>query len=94
MVALGLRECDRLDAVSNFFPWKLMLQIIMEWVDLWKHVEKEIREPFNLTPVFFHQKKESKLKRIILNYVKNNFISYISDKKTRKKMFDSLVELF
>jgi hypothetical protein len=34
------------------------------------------------------------VKRIILDSVKDHFISHISDKKTGKKMFDSLVELF
>jgi hypothetical protein len=66
----------------------------MEEVDLWEHVEKEILEPIDPTPLATHQKKEAKVKRIILDTMKDHFISHISDKTTCKKMFDSLVELF
>jgi len=41
-----------------------------------------------------HRKKEAKGKRIILDCVKDHFISHILDKRTVKRMFDSLVELF
>jgi hypothetical protein len=34
------------------------------------------------------------MKRIILDSMKDHFISHISDKTTGKKMFDYLVELF
>jgi hypothetical protein len=36
-----------LDGASNFVPWKLRLQILMEEVDLWEHVEKEIPKPID-----------------------------------------------
>jgi hypothetical protein len=48
-VTLGLRECDRLDGASNFVPWKLKLQILMEEVDLWEHVEKEDSRTYQST---------------------------------------------
>jgi hypothetical protein len=48
MTTLGLRECDRLEGASNFTPWKCMLQMLLEEVELWEHVEKEIIAPTNL----------------------------------------------
>jgi hypothetical protein len=93
-VNFSLKECDRLDGFSDFIPWKIRLQIIMEEVDLWEHVENEIQEPNDLAQLDSHQKKEAKVKRIIIDFVKDNFISHILDKKTSKKMFDSLVKLF
>jgi hypothetical protein len=93
-MTLSLRECDRLDGASNFVPWKLRLQILMEEADLWEHVEKVILEPTNPTQLATHQKKEAKAKRIILDSVKDHFISHIAEKKTGKDMFGALVELF
>jgi hypothetical protein len=93
-VTLGLRECDKLDGASNFVPWKLRLQILMEEVDLWEHVEKEIPEPTDPTQLATHRKKEAKVKRIILDSMKDHFIPHISDKKSGKSMFDALVKLF
>jgi hypothetical protein len=29
-MTLSLRECDKLDGASNFIPWKLRLQKLME----------------------------------------------------------------
>jgi hypothetical protein len=92
-VTLGLGQYDRLDGTSNFVPWELRLQLLMEEANLWEHVEKEIPKPTNLAQFVAHQKKEAKVKRIVLDYVKDHFISNISDNKTGTKMFDSLVEL-
>ena len=66
----------------------------MEEVDIWKHVEKEIPKPTSPTQLTAHRKREAKVKRIILDYVKDHFISHVSDKKTCKRMFDVLVELY
>jgi hypothetical protein len=77
-VTLSLRECDRLDGASNFVPWKLRLQLLMEEVDLWEHVVKEIPEPIDPTQLVAHQKKEAKVKRIILDSMKDHFISHIA----------------
>jgi EAL domain-containing protein (putative c-di-GMP-specific phosphodiesterase class I) len=76
----------------TLFHGRLGLQILMEDVDLWEHVEKEILEPTKSTPLAAHQNKEAKVKRIILEPMKDHFISHISN-KTSKNMFYSLVEL-
>ena len=41
-----------------------------------------------------HQKRETRLKIIILNHEKDHLISHILDNNRCKKMFDSLVKLF
>jgi hypothetical protein len=79
---------------SNFVPWQLRLQILMEEADLWEHVEKEISKHADPTPLAAQRKKKAKVKRIILDSVKDHFISHISDKTTGKEMFDFVVELF
>jgi hypothetical protein len=48
----------------------------MEEVDLWEHVLKEILEPVDPSQLAAHRKKEAKVKRIILDSVKDHFISH------------------
>lgn len=50
--------------------------------------------PISPTQLATHWKKEAKVKRIILDFVTDQLISYISDKRKGKKMFEALVELF
>jgi hypothetical protein len=95
MSTIGLRECDRLDGASNFIPWKLRLQMLMEEAKIWEHVEKEIATPIDdLKLLATHNKKEAKDKRIILDFVKDHFITHIVDKTTSKEMFEALIGLF
>ena len=42
MTTLGLRECGKLEGVTNFTSWKYMLQMLLEEVELWKHIETKI----------------------------------------------------
>jgi hypothetical protein len=93
-VTLSLRGCDMLDGTSNFVPSKLRLQLLMEEADLWEHVLKEILEPIDPVQLASNQKMEAKVKRIILDHVKDHFTSHIVEKKTSKKMLEALVELF
>ena len=68
MMTLGIRECDWLDGVSNLLPWKLRLQMVMEEIESWEHVEKVIVTPTHLTKLATNN-KESKAKQIILDSV-------------------------
>ena len=93
-VSLDLRESDRLNGASNFVPWELKLQILMEEVDLWKHAEKNIPKLTNQAQLEDHRKKGAKVKRIILDSMKDHYISHITNKKSNKSIFDTLVKLF
>ena len=88
--SLGFRECDRLDGASNFVPCKLILHIVLGEVGLWEHVVKENLEPIDFAQLATHQKEETKVKIIILSFVKNHFISHISNNMIGKKMFECL----
>ena len=59
-----------------------------------KNVKEEILESTNSTQWVVHWKKEAEVKRIILDFMKDHFISHILYKKRSKKMFDALVKLF
>lgn len=90
----GLRECDGFDGASNFVPWKLRLQMLMEEANLWEHVLKVVLVHVNPTQVTAHYKKKAKAKIIILDLMKDHFIPRIAEKMTGKDMFEALVCLF
>jgi hypothetical protein len=48
MMALDLKECDRLDSASNFIPCKHKLYILIEKAKNWENVEKVIVSPNDL----------------------------------------------
>ena len=93
-MTFGLRKCDRLEGAYNFVTWKLRTQLHMEEVNLQKHILKAIIKPTYPVHLATHQKKEAEVKRIIVAYMNDHFISHIVDKKTSKKMFDSLLTYF
>jgi hypothetical protein len=41
-----------------------------------------------------HRKKEIKVERVLLDFVKDPLIHHLTENKTSKEMFDSLVSLF
>jgi hypothetical protein len=59
-----------------------------------EHVEKVIHEPTDLAQFVAHWKMEVKAKIIVLNSMKDHFISHIAEKNPSKDMFATLDELF
>lgn len=92
MTTLGLREFDRLDDAFSFTAWKCRLQMLLEEVELWVHIENEIAAPINLALLAMYN-KVAKAKRIILDFVKEHLITDIVE-KIGKKMYDALVALY
>ena len=45
MAILSMQESHLLDEASNFVPWKLRLQNLLEMEDLWYLVEKVVVPP-------------------------------------------------
>ena len=66
----------------------------MEEVDIWECELKENPKPFDPIELDAHWKMEIKVKRIIVNYVKEHFVSHIVDKTLGKITFYALVKLF
>ena len=66
----------------------------MEEVDLWKHAENNIPKLTNQAQLEDNRNNGAKVKRIILDFLKDQFISHIVDNMSCKSMFDALVYLF
>jgi hypothetical protein len=93
-MSLGLKKYDKLEGASNFVPWNLRLQMLMEEANIWEHAVKVVPKPVDPTQLATHYKEEAKAKRIILDTMKDHLISHIAKKMTGKDMFGDSVKLF
>jgi hypothetical protein len=94
MTSTILRVEDKLDGASNFLSWKARVTLALKEYDLWELENKVVvplTVPMDLTT---HEKKEIKAESVILDSVKDHIIPHLSQKKTSKDMFDSLLGLF
>lgn len=71
-MATGLRVEDRLEGAANFNPWKERIVLILEEYDLWDIVEKVVPIPTGAVPLVEYNKKNVKVKRIILDAIKDH----------------------
>ena len=100
-MATTLRLEDRLDGAGNFVPWKARLVLILEENELWDEVVNNTTANLIVVPtsidaqaLFAFNKKDIKIRRIILDAVKDHVIPYISSKTHAHQMWDALTSLF
>jgi hypothetical protein len=94
MVA-SIRYEDRLDDISNYLLWKARLSVVLKENKIYSYVKSLVAAPAT-DPVALdlHETKEAKAQRIILDGVKDHLITNLDEKKTTKKMWDALKNLF
>jgi hypothetical protein len=88
-----LRVENRLEGATNFRSWKARI-LLLEENDLKDYVEMVVPDPNDAHELAAHKKKEVKAKRVLLDSVKDHSIPHISEKKTSKDMYDTLVGLY
>ena len=84
-----LRVEDRLDEASNFLSWKARVTLVLKEYDLWELVDKVVTPLTDLISLEYHNKKEIKGERVLLDFVKDHLIPHLNEKKTTKEMFDA-----
>lgn len=94
MASFGLQECHMLEAASNFVLWKCMMQNLVEEVEPWYPMDKEITAPTDPQDLVGHNKKLAKVKQFVLDWVVDHLIHHLAEKKTMKDMYDALVTLY
>ena len=94
MVACIIFE-DRLDGISNYLQWKVQMLVVLKENKIWNYVISVVVVPaINPVSLDFHEVKEAKSQRIILDGVKDHLIPHLAKKKTTKEMWDALKNLF
>ena len=85
---------DKLEGVENFITWKYRIMLILEENDLEGFIKEEVAEPEEAEAKSKYKKDMIKVKRIIVDSIKDNLIPQVSTRKTPKEMFDALSGLF
>jgi hypothetical protein len=88
-----LRECDWLEEASNFTPWKCRLKMLREEIDLWSIVKEKAIVPIDLQQLAQYEKEVAKVKRIILDSMKDHLIPHIVGKLV-KEMHEVSITLY
>ena len=86
---------DCLDGATNFIvSWNPRVLPILEENDLLKFVNEKVLEPEAEEDKSQWRKNDAKARRILVDVVKDHFVSQVSEKKTARKMFKTLKKLF
>jgi hypothetical protein len=94
-MAACIRFEDRLDDISNYLQWKVRMSIVLKENKIWNYVSSVVVVPAeDHVTLDFHEVKEAKAQRIILDGVKDHLIPHLAKKKTTKEMWDTLKNLF
>ena len=85
---------DQLEGTSNFNTWKERALNILEEHDIDSFMNSMVEDPTTNTTRINCKKNESKTRRIIYDFVKDNLTSVITPLKTTKECFETLTNLY
>ena len=85
---------DRLDGANNFRAWKLRITVILEEFDLQDFVELDLPEPEGEEELVKFRKDRARVRRILIESIKDNLIPYVSELKKPKEIFDAFARLY
>ena len=94
MVASGLRDQDWLEVASNYVIWKARISFLLDEHYLKHFIDNAQVEPVDVAPLWAFKKNMAKAKRLILDGVRDDIVSHISNKGTTKEMWDGLETLY
>jgi hypothetical protein len=84
----GLRFEDRLEGASNFCSWRERIGLVMEENGLLEFVEGKTVPPTDPAQQATHLKKNVKMRRIIVDGVKDHIIPHLFGKKIGKEIWE------
>jgi hypothetical protein len=91
---MAMKVEDRLDGANNFRAWKLRITVILEEFDLQDFVELDLPEPEGEEELVKFRKDRARVRRILIESIKDNLIPYVSELKKPKEIFDALARLY
>ena len=83
-----------IEEAENFRAWKYKIMLILEEHDLYGFIKVEVKELEGEEAKAKYKKDMIKVKSIITNSIKDQFISLVSSNNTQKEMFDALTNMF
>ena len=93
-MATRLRVEDRLEGQMNFGAWKERIISVLDEANVWNIVEKTVAIPTDVTQLATFKRKNSKVKRLILDGIKDHVIPHVRGKNHAFEMWEALTELY
>ena len=93
-MASGLRVEDRLDGQRNFGAWKERIISVLDEADVWDIVENTMTVPTDATQLAAYNRKCAKVKRLILDDVKDHVIPHVRGKDHAFDVWEDLTKLY
>eukprot|EP00253_Pinus_taeda_P034881 PITA_34881 len=97
-MSLGLRVVDRLDGHTNYSVWNERMQSIFEEAEVWDIMvhttQTPVVVPTAVTQLAAYNKKNNKVKRLILDGVKDHCIPHVKGKSNAHEMWTTLSNLY
>ena len=90
MAQYGLRDQDRLDGMSNYVIWKARILSVLDEYGIKDHAEKVLAVPTDADPLKKYEENQARMKRLIIDGVKDHLIPHISGKTTKNDMWVAL----
>ena len=92
----GLRLEYALEGSSNYIAWKDMMEAVLEDNGLKEFIDCDVPKPTstNVALLDAWQKKVAKIRRILLEGVRDHIISSLHGKDTPYAMWKALMDLF
>ena len=94
MTSISIQLEDCLEGTFNFSTWKERVLNILEEHDLDSFMNYVVRDPTTNATRQNYNKNQSKEKRIIYDFMKDNIMSVITPLKTTKECFETLTNLY
>ena len=88
---IGMKVENHLDGATNFISWKYRV-LILEENDLLNLVNQKVAEPNVEENKSRWRKSDARVRRILVDSVRNHLVPQISQKKTTRKMFKAVKE--
>ena len=88
---IGMKVEDHLDGATNFISWKSRVLILGE-NDLLKLANGKVPKPNVEKDKSHWRKSDARVRRILVDSVKDHLVSQMSQKKTTMKIFKTLKE--
>lgn len=88
------KDIKRLGESSNFTAWKIRLEVALDENDVLEYVEGKFLEPLKNAPTtakVVYKKGELKTKKIIIDSLKDHFLTYIGKLKKYKAVYGKMV---
>ena len=90
---INMKVEDRLEGASNFIPWKSRVLLLVEENDLLQYVKAKVPEPEGEEDKPRWRKDDAKVRRILVDSVRDHLVPQISEKTTARRMFKTIKNL-